>query len=86
MVAPLVATESLNEPFGQKDVPHHKTTAGSTWDFSTWSMEVTALASSFHFSRPLLWAKKAGADSLCPKVVNSSSRGGFDAEMILNFE
>ena len=45
----IMLTVSLKEAFGQKDVPHHKNTAGSTQNFITWSMEVTALASSFHF-------------------------------------
>ena len=35
MVAQLVATESLKEAFGQKDVPYLKNTAGSKWDCST---------------------------------------------------
>ena len=34
------------------------------------------------FSLSLVKAKMAGADSLCPKVVNSCSRDGFHAEMI----
>ena len=38
------------------------------------------------FSLSLVEAKMAGADSLCPKLVNSSISGGFHAEIIWNSE
>ena len=38
-------------------------------------MEATALGSCFHF--PYSRSRMAGPDSLCPKLVNSSSIGGF---------
>ena len=42
-------SSSLKEAFGQNNVPHHENTAGSTWNCSRGSIEVTALAKSFHF-------------------------------------
>ena len=59
---------------------YSKLTKKSFFPKSGGDMEVIVLASCFHFlqQRP----RMAGAESLCPKLVNSSNSGGFHA--ILN--
>ena len=54
-----------------------------SWKYSTYQYMINGShRPGQQFSLSLVEAKMAVADSLCPKVVKSFSRGGFNAEMI----